>query len=51
LRSCGSARKRKQHWDQGFDLRRFDDAIVLGGSVPMTLLEAVIEGFIAKSKN
>jgi len=34
-----------------FDLRRFDDAIVLGGSVPMTLLEAVIDGFIAKSKN
>ena len=32
-----------------FDLRRFDDAIVLGGSVPMTLLETVIDGFIAKS--
>jgi uncharacterized protein (DUF885 family) len=33
-----------------FDLRRFDDAVVLGGSVPMTLLETVIDNFIAKSK-
>jgi uncharacterized protein (DUF885 family) len=33
-----------------FDLRRYDDAVVLGGSVPMTLLETVIDGFIAKTK-
>ena len=33
-----------------FDLRRFDDAVVLGGSVPMTLLETVIDGFIARAK-
>jgi uncharacterized protein (DUF885 family) len=33
-----------------YDLRRFDDAVVLGGSVPMTLLETVIDGFIAKTK-
>jgi uncharacterized protein (DUF885 family) len=33
-----------------FDLRRFDDAVVLGGSVPMTLLETVIDGFISKAK-
>ena len=33
-----------------FDLRRFDDAVVLGGSVPMTLLESVIDGFIAKAR-
>ncbi|MCL6728607.1 DUF885 domain-containing protein [Sphingomonas hankyongi] len=33
-----------------YDLRRFDDAVVLGGSVPMTLLETVIDGFIAKAK-
>jgi uncharacterized protein (DUF885 family) len=33
-----------------FDLRRYDDAVVLGGSVPMTLLETVIDGFIAKAK-
>jgi uncharacterized protein (DUF885 family) len=33
-----------------FDLRRYDDAVVLGGSVPMTLLETVIDSFIAKAK-
>ena len=33
-----------------YDLRRFDDAVVLGGSVPMTLLETVIDNLIAKSK-
>ena len=33
-----------------FDLRRFDDAVVLGGSVPMTLLQTVIDNFIAKAK-
>ena len=33
-----------------YDLRRFDDAVVLGGSVPMTLLEAVIDQFIAKNR-
>jgi uncharacterized protein (DUF885 family) len=33
-----------------YDLRRYDDAVVLGGSVPMTLLETVIDGFIAKTK-
>jgi uncharacterized protein (DUF885 family) len=33
-----------------YDLRKFDDAVVLGGSVPMTLLETVIDDFIAKAK-
>jgi uncharacterized protein (DUF885 family) len=33
-----------------FDLRRFDDAVVLGGGVPMTLLDTVIDAFIAKTK-
>jgi uncharacterized protein (DUF885 family) len=33
-----------------YDLRRYDDAVVLGGSVPMTLLETVIDGFIARTK-
>jgi uncharacterized protein (DUF885 family) len=32
-----------------YDLRRFDDAVVLGGNVPMTLLDTVIDDFIAKS--
>jgi uncharacterized protein (DUF885 family) len=33
-----------------YDLRKFDDAVVLGGSVPMTLLETVIDDFIRKTK-
>jgi uncharacterized protein (DUF885 family) len=32
------------------DLRRYVVAVVLGGSVPMTLLETVIDNFIAKAK-
>ncbi|MBV8688393.1 MAG: DUF885 family protein [Alphaproteobacteria bacterium] len=31
-----------------FDLRTFDDALVLGGSVPLTLLERVIDRYVAK---
>jgi uncharacterized protein (DUF885 family) len=34
-----------------FDLRHFDDAVVLGGGVPMTLLDTVIDAFIAKTKS
>ncbi|HYI39576.1 MAG TPA: DUF885 family protein [Allosphingosinicella sp.] len=30
-----------------FDLREFDDALVLGGNVPLTLLEEVIDRYIA----
>ena len=30
-----------------FDLRTFDDALVLGGNVPLTLLEGVIDRYIA----
>jgi uncharacterized protein (DUF885 family) len=30
-----------------FDLRSFDDALVLGGNVPLTLLERVIDRYIA----
>ena len=33
----------------GFDLRRFNDAIVLAGNVPLTLLDAVVEEHIAGS--
>ncbi|MEO5808642.1 MAG: DUF885 family protein [Sphingomicrobium sp.] len=33
-----------------YDLRTFDDAVVQGGSVPMTLLETVIDGYIAKAR-
>jgi uncharacterized protein (DUF885 family) len=31
-----------------YDLRRFDDAIVMAGGVPMTTLARVVESFIAK---
>ena len=30
-----------------FDLRTFDDALVLGGNVPLTLLESVVDRYIA----
>jgi uncharacterized protein (DUF885 family) len=33
-----------------FDLRTFDDAVVLGGNVPLTLLERVIDAYIARSR-
>ena len=33
-----------------YDLRTFDDAVVLGGSVPMTLLDGVIDRYIAASR-
>jgi uncharacterized protein (DUF885 family) len=32
-----------------FDLRKFDDALVLGGNVPLTLLERVIDTYIARA--
>lgn len=33
-----------------FDLRTFDDALVLGGNVPLTLLETVIDRYIAGAR-
>lgn len=33
-----------------FDFRRFNDALVLGGSVPMTVLGRVIDDYIAREK-
>ncbi len=33
-----------------YDFRRFNDAVVLGGSVPMTVLGRVIDDFIAREK-
>jgi uncharacterized protein (DUF885 family) len=29
-----------------FDLRTFDDAVVMGGNVPLTELEGVIDGYV-----
>ena len=33
-----------------FDFRRFNDALVLGGNVPMTVLGGVIDEYIAREK-
>jgi uncharacterized protein (DUF885 family) len=33
-----------------FDFRRFNDALVLGGAVPMTLLERVVDRHIQGAK-
>lgn len=33
-----------------YDLRAFDDAVVLGGNVPLTVLERNIDAYIAKTK-
>lgn len=33
-----------------FDYRRFNDAVVLGGSVPMTVLGEIIDNYIAREK-
>lgn len=36
--------------DKRYDLRRFNDAIVLGGNVPLTLLDGVVDSYIASAK-
>ncbi len=33
-----------------FDFRRFNDALVLGGAVPMVVLERVVDGYIEREK-
>jgi uncharacterized protein (DUF885 family) len=42
--------KAKAALGQRYDLRTFDDAVVKGGSVPMTLLEGVIDRYISNHK-
>jgi uncharacterized protein (DUF885 family) len=42
--------KARASLDGKFDLRTFDDALVLGGNVPLTLLETVIDRHIAKGR-
>ena len=37
----------KAELGRSFDFRRFNDAVVLGGAVPMSVLERVIDGYIA----
>ena len=42
--------KAKAQLDGRFDLKTFDDALVLGGNVPMTVLEGVVDRYIASRK-
>ncbi len=42
--------KAKAELGDRFDFRQFNDALVLGGSVPMTVLERVIDNYIAREK-
>jgi len=42
--------KAKSELGEQFDFRRFNDAVVLGGSVPMTVLDRVIDDYLAREK-
>lgn len=42
--------KAQQALGSRYDIKRFNDAVVLGGGVPMTLLATVIDQYIAKAK-
>lgn len=42
--------KAERELGEKFDYRRFNDAVVLGGSVPMTVLGRVIDSYIAREK-
>ncbi|GLQ22455.1 hypothetical protein GCM10007853_03290 [Algimonas ampicilliniresistens] len=42
--------KAKSELGDQFDFRRFNDALVLGGNVPMTVLGRVIDAYIAREK-
>ena len=42
--------KAKSELGDKFDFRRFNDSVVLGGSVPMTVLGRVIDDYIAREK-
>jgi len=42
--------KAKRELGDRYDYRRFNDAIVLGGSVPMTVLGEIIDGYITREK-
>jgi uncharacterized protein (DUF885 family) len=43
--------KAKAALGERFDLRTFDDALVLGGNVPLTLLEGVIDRYVASARS
>ena len=40
----------KTNLGENFDFRRFNDAVVLGGSVPMTVLGRIIDDYVARDK-
>ena len=40
--------KAKSELGEKFDFRRFNDALVLGGAVPMTVLGRVVDGYIER---
>ena len=42
--------KAKSDLGEKFDFRRFNDAIVLGGAVPMTVLGRIVDDYIAREK-
>lgn len=42
--------KAKSELGENFNFRRFNDAVVLGGSVPMTVLGRIIDDYIARDK-
>lgn len=42
--------KAKSELGDKFDFRRFNDAVVLGGSVPMTVLERIIDDYVARER-
>jgi len=46
----GLRQKAKEALGERFDVRRFNDAVVLGGSTPMTVLARVIDDYIARDK-
>jgi len=43
--------KAQNELGEKFDFRRFNDAVVLSGAVPMTVLGDVIEQYIQREKN
>ena len=40
--------KAKAKLGDKYDFRRFNDAVVLGGSVPMTVLGRIIDDYVAR---
>ena len=48
--STASAIARKPLLGSRYDLKAFDDAVVLGGNVPMDVLASNIDDYIARTK-